>query len=152
MKNDYIAIEIKYDGRFDFPVSLHVPTGEQYIGKIANLFWYNPEDSSLTYMDETVVSQDGEAVFKLKHASEYVIVYSDTSLEPAGSDAAADRTAVYDNDEAKDDGIMAAAETGKDGVLPIQVYIVIIAVVLIILASVIGVVIYRRNEYDDDEY
>ena len=154
-KNDYIAIEIKYDGRFDFPVSIHVPTGKQHIGKVANLFWYNPEDSSLTYMDAAVVSQSGEAVFKLQHASEYVIVYSDTSLEPDKTGSVPDRTSVYANDEDQNDndGIMAAADnTGKDGVMPMQVYIIIIAAVLIILASVIGVVIYRRNDYDDDEY
>ena len=38
----YTCIDIKHDGVFGFPVTLHIPSDRQYVGKIANLFYNNP--------------------------------------------------------------------------------------------------------------
>ncbi len=146
----YTCIDIKHDGVFGFPVTLHIPSDIQYVGKIANLFYNNPVTGLLEYVNDTVVADDGDTAFILEHASQYVIVYADVSLEPLNvteSDTGSDEVKSVVTDA--DDGILITSEnTDGDGVNYVLIAIISVAV-LIVVISVIAVILYMRKRDDD---
>ena len=135
---------------FGFPVTLHIPSDIQYVGKIANLFYNNPVTGLLEYVNDTVVADDGDTAFILEHASQYVIVYADVSLEPLNvteSDTGSDEVKSVVTDA--DDGILITSEnTDGDGVNYVLIAIISVAV-LVVVISVIAVILYMRKRDDD---
>ena len=65
-------------------MTLTIHIGNPDEGKMANLFYYNPQTKKLEYMESSIINSTGNAKFVFTHASDYAIIISDvaiTSLE-----------------------------------------------------------------------
>ncbi len=78
--DDYMTMSIAYDGAFGFDALLTVETGEEHAGKYANLYYYNEDRDRLELVDSVKVDMTGRAAFNMKHASDYVISFSDKQM------------------------------------------------------------------------
>jgi len=75
-----VQISLKYDGSFGFTATLRLPMEKKYSGKFANLFYYNPVTNQLELQAIGVVDENGTVEFPFTHASEYLIVMSNTAM------------------------------------------------------------------------
>ena len=78
--DDYMTLSIAYDGEFGFDAKLTVNTGEEHAGKYANLYYFNPNREKLELIDSVKTTVDGDATFDMKHASDYVITFTDKQM------------------------------------------------------------------------
>jgi hypothetical protein len=75
-----VQIALVYDGSFGFTATLRLPLDEKNSGRFANLYYYNPISKRLELQAVGVVDKQGNVEFPFTHASDYVIVLSDTAL------------------------------------------------------------------------
>ena len=80
--NAYVTMHLDHEGKFGFEALLSVMFGEEKEGSFANLFYFNEKAGTLEFADADKIRKDGKATFTFTHASEYVIVFADVSLEP----------------------------------------------------------------------
>ena len=78
---DYLELSLEHQGKFGFEASLTIPGQESRQGKVANLYYYNPQENQLEFIMATEVTKEGNILLTFTHASEYLIVFADTSLE-----------------------------------------------------------------------
>ncbi len=78
--DDYMTMSIAYDGPFGFDAKLTVSTGTEHTGKFANLYYYDPDRDRLELMDSVKTDASGDATFNMKHASDYVITFTDKQM------------------------------------------------------------------------
>ena len=91
--NETIQLSLNYDGVFGFEGILRLSVGKEYSGKIANLYYYNETTGKFEYYQAAQVKEDGTVDFKFSHASDYVIVFSDTDMsQTTGSVIASPKT------------------------------------------------------------
>ena len=83
--NKTIELSLAHDGAFGFDATLRINVGAENSGKYANLYYYNEKTGALEYVQAVKVNADGTVDFKFSHASEYVIVLSNTDMKPAAS-------------------------------------------------------------------
>lgn len=83
--NKTIELSLAHDGAFGFDATLRINVGAENSGKYANLYYYNEKTGALEYVQALKVNADGTVDFKFSHASEYVIVLSNTDMKPAAS-------------------------------------------------------------------
>ncbi len=74
-----MQFSLGYEGEFGAEVTVIIPLGQAAVGYYANLYYYNPTTGKLEYIDSVKVGTDGNAVFKLSHASDYVIIVSENN-------------------------------------------------------------------------
>ena len=84
VKGDRTGVEMQlaYSGEFDFEAVLTVDLKEKNAGLYANLFFYNEDTEELEFICADVIAKDGTADLTFTHASDYLIVLSETSMEP----------------------------------------------------------------------
>lgn len=75
-----VQLSLAYDGSFGFTATLRLPLGEKNSGKFANLFYHNPVTNQLELQAVGVVDKSGTVGFPFTHASDYVVVMSDTAM------------------------------------------------------------------------
>lgn len=157
--NEYTQIELKHEGAFGFPVTMKIPSDTEMIGKIANLFWYNPETETMEYINEGRVGEDGYASFILDHASMYVIAYADASLDPKLtktlniSDTESSETdSIGETDETQP--ILGATETEPGSFIAENIILLYgaIAIALILIGSLAAGVAIKKKKNDDYYY
>lgn len=68
---------LAYEGDFGTTVTIIIPLGDAAVGYFANLYYYNPETGELEFVESCKVGADGNAIFHLSHASDYVVVVSE---------------------------------------------------------------------------
>lgn len=76
-----VEISLGHNGEFGFSAKLEVNVDKANAGKYANRFYYNPETKALEFKETVKVDENGNAVFTFTHASDYVVLISDTSYE-----------------------------------------------------------------------
>ncbi len=92
LKNEFkgssgTEISIAYEGSFGFAATLKIDMKKENKGKIANLFYYNPQTKKLELTTAAFVKSDGTVAFVLTHASDYFMVldqgvlFDDKNLE-----------------------------------------------------------------------
>ena len=104
--------------------------GAENSGKYANLYYYNEKTGALEYVQAVKVNADGTVDFKFSHASEYVIVLSNTDMKPAASTTPNATPAVTAEKQVK---------TGDNTPIACMV-------VLLFVAGAAVVVLYRRRK------
>ena len=114
----------------DFDATLRVNVGAENSGKYANLYYYNEKTGALEYVQAVKVNADGTVDFKFSHASEYVIVLSNTDMKPAASTTPNATPAVTAEKQVK---------TGDNTPIACMV-------VLLFVAGAAVVVLYRRRK------
>jgi hypothetical protein len=77
-----IEIQLAHSGEFGFEAVLTVDLEEKNAGLYANLFFYNEDAEELEFICADVIAKDGTADLTFTHASDYLIVLSETSMEP----------------------------------------------------------------------
>lgn len=91
--NETIQLSLNYDGAFGFDGVLRISVGDTYSGKVANLYYYNETTGKFEYYQAVQVKEDGTVDFAFSHASDYVIVFSDTDMsQTTGSVIASPKT------------------------------------------------------------
>ena len=91
--NETIQLSLNYDGAFGFDGVLRIVVGDTYSGKVANLYYYNETTGKFEYYQAVQVKEDGTVDFAFSHASDYVIVFSDTDMsQTTGSVIASPKT------------------------------------------------------------
>lgn len=78
---DYLELRLAHEGEFGFLASLVIPVDEAYTGKTANLFYYNADADMLEFQMAVSVEEQSELIFTFTHASDYLIVFADGSME-----------------------------------------------------------------------
>ena len=144
----YELMTLEHEGEFGFEAVLSVPVKEEYIGMVANLFYYNPKTDELEFIGASRVSSTGQASFEMNHASEYVIVFANDSMATVLNEAIVEETTSYEPDTTE-----AVSEEIKNG--PSASGIVVIIAVILLLAAVIAAVVMfvkkRKEDYFFDE-
>ncbi len=150
--NTIIELSLAHDGTFDFTPILTINTAKDNAGRMANLFYYNPETGKLEFMDAVEVTETGDISFTFHHASDYVVIISDTSMAELAS--VGDTTIEEDN--AADTGV---ADTNAQNIpvaasSNISPRMVAVIVVIILVCAAVGVTAFflfrKRDEYEDD--
>ena len=74
---DSIELSLAYTGDFGFKATLKMTITEENRGKIANLFYYNPNTQKLELQGACKVDSNGNILLDFTHASDYIIVMDD---------------------------------------------------------------------------
>lgn len=75
-----IEVSLAHDGPISFAPVLTITTNRANAGRIATLFFFNPETNQLEYQNEVLIAEDGSISFTFEHASDYAIVISESSI------------------------------------------------------------------------
>lgn len=78
-----MQISLAHNGSFGFEANITIPVAPENNGSVANLFHYN--NGALEFVASATVS-NGEATLPFSHASEYVIVFDDKSMDASETD------------------------------------------------------------------
>ena len=139
---------LEHEGEFGFEAVLSVPVKEEYVGMVANLFYYNPKTGELEFVGASRVSSTGHASFEMNHASEYVIVFANDSMATVLNEAVVEETSSSEPDTTE-----TINEEMKKG--PNATSIVTIIAVILLLASIIAAAMVfvkkRKEDYFFDE-
>ena len=68
---------LSYEGEFGTTITVIIPLGDAAVGYFANLYYNNPTTGELEFVESCKVGADGNAIFHLTHASDYVVVVSE---------------------------------------------------------------------------
>jgi len=75
-----ILANLSYSGEFGFQMTLTIHIGYSDEGKMANLFYYNPQTKKMEFMESSKINSAGNAKFIFTHASDYAIIISDEAI------------------------------------------------------------------------
>ncbi len=78
--NDYLEFSLAHEGMFGFDTELEILLDPKDCGRYANLFYYDPEAGTLEFICASIIDENGYAVFDMEHASDYVIIISDSPM------------------------------------------------------------------------
>ena len=152
---DMQQFSLEHEGKFGCKAIMKFPAGKKHDGKFANLFYYN--NGTFEFMGSSKVA-GGYAEFEFTHASDYVVVITETAMEgvpgtktEATDKAAADNAATQKSDSATDKnadvigaGTAVAVEAAESGnMLPI---ILIILIAVAAIGGVVAYVVMRKKE------
>jgi hypothetical protein len=94
-------LTLAYEGEFGFTAVMNIGLEEEYAGYYANLFYHNKTTNKLEFICADRIALDGTANLTFTHASDYVIIIDEESLDPdAGS--VEDPSENPDDEEQKD--------------------------------------------------
>ncbi|TCL59341.1 beta-N-acetylglucosaminidase [Kineothrix alysoides] len=151
--NTIIELSLSHDGTFDFTPILTINTAKDNAGRMANLFYYNPEAGKLEFMDAVEVTETGDISFTFHHASDYVVIISDTSMaELVSVDDASIGEGNAADTEAADTDAQNVPEAAGGNISPRTVAVI---VVIILVCAAVGVTAFfffrkREEDYEDD--
>ncbi len=77
---EVLQLHLSHEGSFGFTASLRVCVGAGLAGKMANLFYYNPNSGELEFAYAARIDSEGYAVFSFSHASDYAIAVDEKQL------------------------------------------------------------------------
>ena len=148
-----IGLSLVHNGPLDFHPVLAISTAPENAGLAANLYYYNPDSEQLEFMDAVEIDENGTICFTFSHASDYVIIISETVMTDTGvivSDHSAGNEPSSES-PSEDNGGGPLSEEEPSSLQPTTM--VIIAVMLLI-AIAIGITLFfilrSKKEADDD--
>lgn len=134
----YLPLSLAYTGQFGFRAVLHIKTGND--GAMANLFYYNEETGMMEHMESVQVSEDGYAEFAFTHASDYIIVMSETAL------ASWDEVSEKADETVAEEQTTEEVESSQTVEASHAAGIIAIIVVIIMAAGAAGYVCFRKKK------
>lgn len=81
LKGEKIELSLAHTGDFGFTAELKMNVKPENAGKFANRFFYNPDTKQLEFQEAVKIDEKGDVIFTYTHASDYVIILSDTAYE-----------------------------------------------------------------------
>lgn len=153
LEGENFEISLAHTGEFGFTAELIINLKEENKDKYANLFYYNPGTKLLEFMECVKISENGDAGFRFSHASDYVIIVSDTeykTVEPeTTSEAATDTKSESDSEQASENKSATGVYEKQDGDSGSSIGIVVLIIVLCAAAGA-GVVLFVRKRKDGE--
>ena len=107
---------------------------------MANLFYYNEETGMMEHMESVQVSEDGYAEFTFTHASDYIIVMSETAL--ASWEEASEKA----DETVAEEQTTEEVESGQTVEASHAAGIIVIIVVIIMAAGAAGYVCFQKKK------
>ena len=74
-----IQLSLSHSGKFGYYPELIINVGTRYNNKYATLYYYNPAEKAMEFVDSCMV-ESGNASFMMSHASDYAIVFTDEPM------------------------------------------------------------------------
>ncbi len=136
-ENPIILMSLAHEGPFTFEAKLSVPVNKLNVGKIANLFYYNPTTNEMEFIAASQVAEDGTAEFLMAHASDYAIVVAENSLDPNPPEEVAEVTEEVQSEE--------SSETMATGLL---IMVIVVVVVLAVIGIIFAVRFFKKKSED----
>ena len=147
-----MELSLAHTGALDFHPVLIIHTAPENAGHTANLYYYNPENGQLEFVEATQVAEDGEIRFTFSHASDYVIIISETVMSDTGaiapSDAGDSETGTETTPE--EDPNTELPEQPSSSFQP-SVLLIIAIILLIVIAIACTVFFLFRSRNKEDE-
>ena len=137
----YEVLSLAYDGPFDFDATLAIPVKEEYKGMVANLLYYNPDAKDFEFIGAAKVSEDGYAAFNMKHASDYMIVFAEASMETEYA-----KQSKIENQPQADDSQEAVETSSRSLKMQnsmLNIAMILILVLLVAAAIVITIIMFQ---------
>lgn len=150
--NPVIELSLAHDGPFDFSPILTINTAKDNAGRIANLFYFNPETTELEFVDDVEITDDGDITFTFSHASDYAVVISDESMAEIVSIGEEEQEVIpaINMDEPAPD----SADTDESKAATLSPKTILIVVGIILLSAAIGALAFfilrPKSEEDFD--
>ena len=147
-------ISLRHDGPFGFSADLYLLVGEEYQGKYANLFYYNPETKALEFVAAKEVGEDGYASFPFVHASDYAVIVDRAPLGDLISDPNEGVNLVDDSSEAvQSSEINVEEQTVEGGARWVGLMMILLIITAIIVVFLMVHMIYKADNPDyDNQY
>jgi len=147
-------ISLRHDGPFGFSADLYLLVGEEYQGKYANLFYYNPETKALEFVAAQEVGEDGYASFPFVHASDYAVIVDRAPLGDLISDPNEGVNLVDDSQEAvQSSEINVEEQTVEGGARWVGLMMILLIITAIIVVFLMVHMIYKADNPDyDNQY
>lgn len=132
-----ILMSLAHEGPFEFEATLSVPVNKLNAGKFANLFFYNSNSNEMEFVTASLVAEDGTAEFLMPHASDYVIVLAENSLNP-------------DEEEITSMEKSPITETSNLSVSTGLLIIIIgVVAILVVIGIVLGIRFWKKKKEED---
>ena len=144
---EYMELSLSHDGEFGFEATLTIPVEEKYVGQIANLFYFNEKTGELEFQMDTPVDTEGNIQLFFNHASDYVIVFSQSSMAEDVTNL--NVTSESDVEETSKD--ISVTEEQKDGTNKLLVICIIIMVLAGGLATAGYFIYFNKKEISDGQ-
>ncbi|MBQ3794107.1 MAG: hypothetical protein II798_07395, partial [Lachnospiraceae bacterium] len=147
-------ISLRHDGPFGFSADLYLLVGEEYQGKYANLFYYNPETKALEFVAAKEVGEDGYAAFPFVHASDYAVIVDRAPLGDLISNPNEGVNLVDDSSEAvQSSEINVEEQTVEGGARWVGLMMILLIITAIIVVFLMVHMIYKADNPDyDNQY
>ena len=142
----YVLMSLAHDGPFNFDATLSIPVEKQYQGMIANLFYFNEDLERMEFIASARPDENGYASFNMKHASEYAIVFAESSLETITNDT---QTTTEPDTTAQE--VFNEQNLDTESIENI-ILIVSVVVLIIVFLFTTGLIIKFRKKKHDDYY
>ncbi len=140
-----ILMSLAHNGEFGFDAVLTVPLNKVNKGKFANLFYYNPGTEDMEFITDSIIAEDGTAVFDMEHASDYAIILAERSLNPNPVEEVMDVEVETENTN---------VETKNSNVALIMI-LVVIGIAVLVAGVFAGMKFFKKkaedNYYFDEE-
>ena len=142
---EYVLMSLAYDGPFEFDATISIPIESGHEGKVANLYYYNPSTEELEFIGAANIDKDGTAKFNMKHASDYVILFADSSLEEVIAQPTEEET----SEEAVTE--TASNETQEEDSFWNIILVISVVVLIVVCLAVATILIKLRHKKDEDD-
>ncbi len=155
-----IEVSLAHDGPISFAPVLTITTNRANAGRIATLFFFNPETNELEYQDEVLIAEDGSISFTFEHASDYAVVISENSI--ANFTTITATGALDSNTSESETATVIQSENMNTNSKPEEVimlltnnfssttFIIVVAALLLLVVS--GIIIFTLSRKKADNY
>lgn len=145
-----IELSIAHNGPLDFHPVLTISTAVENAGRTANLYYYNPEPRQLEFVEGTQIAENGDICFTFSHASDYVVIISETVMTDNGTITAPSASA-ESGGEAFPEEVSGSKPVDKpSSSLQLSTVLLIAVIVLIIIAICCTAFFLFRSKKDGE--
>ncbi len=145
-----IELSIAHDGPLDFHPVLTISTAVENAGRTANLYYYNPEPGQLEFVEGTQIAENGDICFTFSHASDYVVIISETVMTDNGTITAPSASAESGGEAFPEDVSGSKPVDKPSSSLQLSTVLLIAVIVLIIIAICCTAFFLFRSKKDGE--
>ena len=143
-EQEYIELSLSHDGVFGFEAVLTIPVEKKHVGQTANLFYFNEKTKELEFVMATPVDEEGNIALDFNHASDYIIVFAEKSMNDVIAIAE-----TLNEEEAAASEIDKTTDDKQDNINKLLVICIFILVISGSIA-VIGYLLYKRGDKKEE--